>query len=45
MWLFVVFQEFIENLHDLHEEWLLGPQSASRPAPVVVSGLVEFDVS
>ena len=34
---FVLFQEFIENLHELHEEWLLGPQSARLPAPVVVS--------
>jgi len=33
----VLLQEFIENLHDLHEEWLLGPQSANLPAPVVVS--------
>jgi len=33
----VLFQEFIESLHDLHEEWLLGPQSANLPAPVVVS--------
>jgi len=32
-----LFQEFIERLHELHEEWLLGPQSASLPAPVVVS--------
>jgi len=33
----VLFQEFIERLHDLHEEWLLGPESASVPAPVCVS--------
>jgi len=35
-------QEFIESLHDLHEEWLLGPQSASLSAPVVVSIIVYY---